>query len=1065
MIRGSNILTQYRGLKKAALQGQREEVRTFRTGDVFRRHAASQGLVYECRLDDLIPLASGEKVPALDREERLSAQPGIVRACIVGDEVPREENGFALQPSKKLYAVLQVDESITSHQERRAVAEQAVRETNSHTEKQARVLLSDILVLSPEEPLPLTRKGTLWRKKLWARFPALLRDHLDSAKEPRLAAQLAGIFARHLALESSLLLSPATPTFEEAGASSLVMQAIAKQIAQQTGHVLRLADLWSFATVTDLARALCVRPETAATTGRKEQHNGDCPSVSVHGVALRLPGGIASPSDFWEALQGAPDSTPVDDAEIAERWGKTSMDRPEVNAAAKRARWLPTSSFTNFDHALFGITAEAALHVNPSTRLGLALTLEALENVGLKPEQCRNLVAGQERGQCVGVWAAQSDSAGPRFRDYELRGMDGFDRYYPLGASESAMAGRISHSFGFHGPTVAVQAACASSLVAIHQASTALAAGDCDVAVVVSATTNVWPSELIYLQKSGLLAPNGQARVFSHDADGFVPSEGAMAFVLARPDRLPTVAPLASIVTSSVAHSGKGAAMAAPNGFAQEALLKASLAKSGKSIDDVDVHEAHATGTRAGDQIELDALEHVFAERREQAKPLLTGSAKERFGHLEETAGMVGLLKVILAMHHRQWPGMAYEENRLVEPSGIKIAQAAVSLRARAEERALLGSVSSFGLTGTLAHVLVSGVSASSRAIVPNTEQASPLLITGRDEASLDAACDAWSRYAASPFLPLAIAATQTQVARTHHAHRRAIMASDWAGVREQLKQRSAAPPRQAAAHRPIILFSGRRNASFDDCLAGIRRWQDCVPTAELAAFDRALIALVAAQGSLDITAARHLWDLASSGGSSDAAPSAITVERRGCGISSNVAPGEDLLLGDAQTLLAAKAGPSSRKPPTIEALREWEEEHGHAKLKEAILSPWTGRQLKPGCPLGAGFWAKHLNGRACLPRLYEAGVGAESLVIDGSSAGRLLLDEESLVRLLSREGERQQAARLEEVCAELFERRIEVDWRALAPSSSSAPLPSAFPSPLPNAPIVGYGPRLWTSA
>ncbi|PWN26365.1 acetyl-CoA synthetase-like protein [Jaminaea rosea] len=1037
MIKGSNILSRYRDMNKTTLQDVGQEVRTFRTGDIFRRHAESGGLVYECRLDDLIPMASGEKVPALDREERLSAQLGIVRACIVGDEVPWEEGGFVLQPSNKLYAVIEVEERL-SGQERREAAERAVRDTNGETEKQARVLLGDIIVLSAGEKLPLTRKGTLWRKKVWARFPQLLRDHLSSTKEPKLAAQLADIFARHLALDSSLLLSLSAPTFEEAGASSLVMQAVIKEVASETGHVLRLADLWSFATVSDLAQALCVRPETAAKASPK-QEGDDVNAVGICGVSLRLPGGIDHTSDLWEALLGAPDGERVYDANIPERWGKTSMDRPEVNAAASRARWLPTSSFTDFDHALFGITAEAARHVNPCTRLGLMLTMEALENVGLKAEECHNLVPGQATGQCVGVWAAQSDSAGPRFREFELRGMDSYDRWYPLGASESAMAGRIAHSFGFHGPTSTVQAACASSLVALHQAATALAAGECDVAVVVSATTDVWPAELVYLQKSGLLAPNGQARVFSKDADGFVPSEGAIAFVLARSDRLP--ASMGKIVTSSVAHSGKGAAMAAPNGFAQEALLKSSLAKSGRSIDDVDVHEAHATGTQAGDAIELDALEQVFAGRA-TVKPLLTGSAKERLGHLEETAGALGLLKVILAMHHRRWPGMAAEENRLASPRNVKIAQTGVRL---AKDRPLLGSVSSFGLTGTLAHLLVQGPTAPAKKDVREvTSEPTPLLITARDEASLRAACERWTRFAADPPVSLATAAAQTQSSRIHHSHRRAVIARDWQEATEQLKS----PYKQRTRATTLrVLFSGRDD-SFDECLADAHRWQDLAPTAELVAFDRALIALVAAQGSMSIHAGRHLWDLVST-----AEEGELLVEtREGPGASSKLAPDEDFIIGDGQTYVATKSG-RRYTAPSLESLREWESEHGPATLKHAILSPWTGRVLPAGCPIGAGFWAKHLNGRACLPRLFD---DVDGLVLDGHTGAALSLDGESVLSLFS---SAPRPASLSNVGAMLFERGIDIKWPGTTPTPTRPhPLLS-----LPNTPILG--PRLWTSA
>lgn len=448
----------------------------FRTGDIFRRHKKTNGLIYKCRVDDLIPLASGEKVPALHCEALLESRIGIETACMVGDQIPREEDDFALLPSADVFVVVEVEEWVIAEDQEGTVM-RAIESYNACVPEYSRVKVGYTLILSPERKLPRTRKGTLWRKRVWKDYEsaisAKIRAIAGAPSDPvmltaSLKQALAKYFAAELGISEDILLAQDHPTFEEAGLTSLGMRRVASRVAALLSRDIDLSVFWSCADVEQLAHALTSQTKfesrSQSVTARSSHKR-----VNFNGVACRLPGGLDCPAKVWHSLRGVSDPNECHTADVSARWGQTTMDTDDVNEKVKRARWLKEDTFTDFDFRTFGLSLEQAEHVSPAVRLALHVVYEALESAGLTPQDCGGLPNSPGNRLCTGVWAAQNDTSGIKILKYEKNGFNMYGRNHPLGASEAALAGRISHSFGFHGPSVVVQAACASSLVALHQ--------------------------------------------------------------------------------------------------------------------------------------------------------------------------------------------------------------------------------------------------------------------------------------------------------------------------------------------------------------------------------------------------------------------------------------------------------------------------------------------------------------------------------------------------------------------------------------------------------------------
>ncbi|WP_256092178.1 polyketide synthase [Micromonospora haikouensis] len=408
--------------------------------------------------------------------------------------------------------------------------------------------------------------------------------------------------------------------------------------------------------------------------------------IAVVGMAVRAPGGIADLDAYWSAILHARDLT-----------GDLPADRRDAFGAAwdgmvTRGGYLDAAF--DFDPKFFGIAPKEARVLDPQHRLLLEVAWEAFEHAAIPVA-----AVAASTGVFVGITG----------RDYWQWLSGDPNSYWTIGNGHAFAAGRVAYTLGLGGPVFALDTACSSSLVSVHTACRALAAGDCDVALAGGVNLVLAPGTTRAVAQTGALSPQGRSRPFDADANGFVRGEGCGLLVLKRladarrdHDRV-----LAVIGGTGINHDGRTATFTTPNVSAQAGLIDTVLAAAGVSARDVGYHEAHGTGTPLGDPSELEAV--VAALGRRDGRPLYVGSVKGNVGHTESAAGVLGLVKAVLCLHHRT---IAPQANyRALNPrvdlagTGIEIAAAAVPWDDRLGPCA---STSSYGMSGTNAFAVLS---------------------------------------------------------------------------------------------------------------------------------------------------------------------------------------------------------------------------------------------------------------------------------------------------------------------------------------------------------------------
>ncbi|MFE3056849.1 type I polyketide synthase [Nocardia sp. NPDC059239] len=356
-----------------------------------------------------------------------------------------------------------------------------------------------------------------------------------------------------------------------------------------------------------------------------------------------------------------------------------------------------------FDHEFFGIAPREAQAMDPQQRLLLQAAWRAFEDATLDPRRH----SGSNTGVFVGVMA--NEWATVHMRDHA--------RITPQMGSGNGYfmtANRISYQLDLKGPSLAIDTACSSSLVAVHQACVALSAGECDQALAAGVNITVTPALNVFYTQAGLSAPDGRCKPFSGKADGIGRGEGVAVVVLRRlADALAEGLPIHAVIKgSAVNNDGRSNGITAPNRWAQQQVIAEAYRRAGVSAEQVAFVEAHGTGTVLGDMIEAKALGAVHAVER--PRPCAIGSIKGNLGHTEGAAGIAGLIKVALSLRHRVVP-----PTRFAADENPRLGLAAHGLRLLHEPMPLPdgpihGAVSSFGMGGTNAHMLLAGAPATS---------------------------------------------------------------------------------------------------------------------------------------------------------------------------------------------------------------------------------------------------------------------------------------------------------------------------------------------------------------
>jgi acyl transferase domain-containing protein/NAD(P)-dependent dehydrogenase (short-subunit alcohol dehydrogenase family)/acyl carrier protein len=440
----------------------------------------------------------------------------------------------------------------------------------------------------------------------------------------------------------------------------------------------------------------------AAQRLRAELHGGDLLNsepIAIVGLGCRFPGGAGTPDQFWRLLETGTDAV----REIPpERWDNDTYYDADPSAPGKMAtRWAGLlDQVDQFDGEFFGIAPREAAAMDPQQRLLLEVAWEALNDAGHPPESLSD--------SATGVFFAiyNADYARLQFRDAATIGA-----YTSSGTSHGVAAGRLSYLLNLHGPSMAIDTACSSSLVAVHLACQSLRLNECSLALAGGVNTLITPEETISLSKWGMLAPDGRCKTFDAAANGFVRGEGCgivalkrLTDALAGGDRI-----YALIRGSAVNQDGRSTVLTAPNGPAQEAVLRQALKNARITGEQLSYVEAHGTGTALGDPIEVEALAAVVGRPRADHSTCRLGSVKTNLGHLEAAAGMAGLIKVVLAMRHEVIPPHLHFKklNPLISLEGTCLVIGGDAKPWPATTVPRYAGVSSFGFGGTNAHVVL----------------------------------------------------------------------------------------------------------------------------------------------------------------------------------------------------------------------------------------------------------------------------------------------------------------------------------------------------------------------
>jgi myxalamid-type polyketide synthase MxaC len=433
--------------------------------------------------------------------------------------------------------------------------------------------------------------------------------------------------------------------------------------------------------------------------------------IAIVGLSCRFPCS-QDPDAYWRLLSGGVDAVKK---VPAGRWEKNANDQLDSSAPAQTHAFHGgfLDQVDLFDPGFFGISGREAESMDPQQRLLLEVTWEALENAGI--------AATHLRGSSTGVFVGITSS------DYARLAMAGdpndLDVYTASGVALNVAAGRLAYTFGLNGPAMAIDTACSSSLVAVHVACQSLRGRECDLALAGGVNLLLTPDSFILLTKMGMMAPDGRCKTFDEGADGFVRSEGCGMIALKRlsdataaKDRV-----LALIRGTAVNQDGASSGLTVPNGRAQQDLVRAALKAGRLEPNDVDYVEAHGTGTALGDPIELEALAAVLGKNRHSDPPLRIGSVKTNLGHLESAAGIAGLIKVVLSMGHEEIPRQLHFHNLnpRISLGGAPIEIPVQTIAWPRSERPRIAGVSSFGFSGTNAHVILQEAPATKESVAP----------------------------------------------------------------------------------------------------------------------------------------------------------------------------------------------------------------------------------------------------------------------------------------------------------------------------------------------------------
>ncbi|WP_445373687.1 type I polyketide synthase [Photorhabdus tasmaniensis] len=420
--------------------------------------------------------------------------------------------------------------------------------------------------------------------------------------------------------------------------------------------------------------------------------------IAIVGMSMRFPGEVNNSEAFKSMLLNARDGIteiPKDRWENDDYYSDVSGILGSINTHSGGY----VRDIDKFDPSFFSISPKEANNIDPQQRMMLELTWEALEQGNIDPSKLK----GSNGSVYVGLSSV----------DYtrELIGLapEQLVNQMGTGTASSAVSGRVSYFLGLKGPCLSVDTACSSSLVAMHLAANGLRSKESDLAICAGVNIIHHPSNHIIFSHANMLSSDGRCKTFDETADGYGRSEGSAVLVLKRlSDAIRDKNTIMALMRgSSVSQDGESGGLTVPNGKAQETVMREAISRSMLTPSDINYVEAHGTGTPLGDPIEINSINSIFNQDYTNGDPIPVGSVKTNLGHMEATAGIGGVIKVILQMQE----SLIFPHINLTAPSPhIKWSELCVKVPTISEEwrndkkRAL---VNSFGFAGTLASVVL----------------------------------------------------------------------------------------------------------------------------------------------------------------------------------------------------------------------------------------------------------------------------------------------------------------------------------------------------------------------
>ena len=562
---------------------------------------------------------------------------------------------------------------------------------------------------------------------------------------PIIEMQLRIILATELFMEPNEVLPDLQ--FKDMGLDSIHVVTLVRKINSQFNCNLSTNDIYNYPNLTKLTEFLATEVETITTSVKTnipaanprstvEQNITIKPpqtssTIAVIGMAGQFPD-ASNVTEYWQNIAAGRDSikqiTP-------ERWSIAEHFSIDKQAQDKSySKWMGIlDSIAEFDPLFFNISPHEAEYMDPQQRLFLQTAWHCIEDAGYDP----NSLAGSRCGVFVGCEKS----------DYGIQATQhGLNAYALLGSSIALLPARISYFLDLQGPCMASDTACSASLVAITNACDSLVLGNSDLAIAGGVYVLCGPQYHIMMSKAGMLSPTGRCHTFDQQADGFVPGEGVGALLLKRLSDAQTARDNIHGVIKAwgTNQDGKTNGITAPSGKSQQRLIEDIYGRFDIDINDIQLVEAHGTGTKLGDPIEVDALCSSFKQLAKQPiKPQHTalGSVKSNIGHLATAAGVAATIKVLQALKHQQLPPTIQFEQL---NSQIKLDQSPFYINTECQnwttstaEQLRHGAVSSFGFSGTNAHLVLAEPPTVQPSIPAITSVVYPFVLSANSQTQL----------------------------------------------------------------------------------------------------------------------------------------------------------------------------------------------------------------------------------------------------------------------------------------------------------------------------------------